>query len=371
MKRMVSILLVAALMLCLCACGQTDKAPDSAKENTTSATDTTSTTEGETTTTTVEDSTTGTTTTAADTSATTTTTGGNKTTAESKNTTTASQWGNWEPPVPPQTTAEATEGTTKPQPKKSIRILAVGNSFSVDAMQLHLYWMLEAAGYNDIVLGNLYIGGCSLDIHYNNIKNGKAAYEFRVTTDGFWETKPNVKADVAFSYADWDVVTLQQASPDSGRPDSYANLTALAQMVQEKAKPKKLLWHMTWAYQQNSDHWAFAQYGKDQMTMYNAIVDTMTDKVLSNSLIDGIIPCGTAVQNLRTSKLGDTLTADGYHLSDRIGDYVASLTWFAVITGNAPAEVGYCPGYVDDYFDDMAASVENAITKPTAVTPCK
>ena len=366
MKRVLCMLLTACMLCSLAACG--GKADQPAED--TAAT--TATTAEEVTTTTA-------TTTATDATDITTvdTTTGTKaptTTKKPVTTTTADEddgWHGWEPPIPPETYPDTPATTTKPQPRKAIHILAVGNSFSVDAMEVHLYWMLEAAGYNDIVLGNLYIGGCDLKTHYNNVKNGTKAYEFRVTTDGFWSTQYNVSADAAFSYTDWDVVTLQQASPDSGKPASYACLTELAQLVREKAKPKQLLWHMTWAYQQNSDHWAFAQYGKDQMTMYQAIVDTMTDKVLSNSLIDGVIPCGTAVQNMRTSSLGDTLTADGYHLENFLGDYLASLTWYAVITGEPIANMGHRPGYVDDHFADMVKSVQNAIQNPAEVTPCK
>ena len=39
---------------------------------------------------------------------------------------------------------------------KSISILAIGNSFSVDAME-YLYGILNDIGYEDITLGNLYI----------------------------------------------------------------------------------------------------------------------------------------------------------------------------------------------------------------------
>ena len=358
MKRLLCILLALCMLVCLCACGEkADKPADETGETTTATEEIADTTTAAATTTATEGTSA---TTAADTTAATT---------QQPATTTRK----------PTTTVTATEATdpttaapTTPPVKKSIRILAVGNSFSVDAMEIHLYWMLEAAGYNDIVLGNLYIGGCDLKTHYNHVKSGAKAYQFRVTTDGFWSYQDNVSAATAFNYADWDVVTLQQASPDSGRPDTYSYLSELAQMVRQQAKPKKLLWHMTWAYQQNSDHWAFGPYyQKNQMTMYNAIAAAVTDQVLTNDLIDGVIPCGTAVQNMRTSALGDTLTADGYHLEDRKGDYLASLTWYYVITGNDPAKVGHCPGYIDDYFADMVKSVKNAVQKPAEVTPCK
>ena len=56
--------------------------------------------------------------------------------------------------------------------KKSVKILAIGNSFSDDAME-HLAVILKGAGVENISLGNLYIGGCSLETHYNNIIKSK------------------------------------------------------------------------------------------------------------------------------------------------------------------------------------------------------
>lgn len=41
----------------------------------------------------------------------------------------------------------------------SIKVLAIGNSFSADAVEQELYGLLVAAGYDDIIIGNMYIGG--------------------------------------------------------------------------------------------------------------------------------------------------------------------------------------------------------------------
>ena len=52
--------------------------------------------------------------------------------------------------------------------KKEIKLLAIGNSFSVDALQ-YFYQIASSLGVNDITIGNLYIGSCSLETHLNNI----------------------------------------------------------------------------------------------------------------------------------------------------------------------------------------------------------
>lgn len=262
--------------------------------------------------------------------------------------------------------------TTKDKSKgKAIKILAIGNSFSVDAMQNHLFPIFESAGYTDITLGNLYIGGCSLDVHYANLKNMTAAYTFYLNTDGEWEQRGGATTATGFGAAMWDVVTIQQVSSDSGRPHTYANLQKVLDIIKQKESRAKIFWHMTWAYQQNSPHEAFAHYDGDQMTMYKAITDTVQEQVLPLSDVSGIIPAGTAIQNLRTSGLGDTLTSDGHHLKDTYGDYTAALTWFCALTGEKPEAVKYCPGTVSDYQDEIIQSVKNALSKPFAVTECK
>ena len=67
---------------------------------------------------------------------------------------------------PVQTEPAQTEPPAEnlPTTVKSVKILAIGNSFSKDAME-HLYTVLKAEGVEEILLGNLYIGGCTLDKH--------------------------------------------------------------------------------------------------------------------------------------------------------------------------------------------------------------
>ena len=263
-----------------------------------------------------------------------------------------------------------TTTTEAPAEVKSIRILAVGNSFSVDAMKHHLYQVLESVGYEEITLGNLYIGGCSLNTHWNNANAGISAYEFQYNTSGSWKSVYDVNIDRGLNFADWDIITVQQASPDSGKPDTYSNLSKLVNYVRTKVPRADIYFHMTWAYQQNSTHSAFPKYNSDQMTMYSAIVSTVQSKVVGTAGIQGVIPSGTTIQNLRTSSLGDTLTADGYHLKDSYGDYAAALTWYCYLLKGKPEDVSYRPSSIEGHFDEIAESVTNAIASPYWITTC-
>ena len=411
--RLLSILLVLALALALVSCGQTPQPDDNSapvsdvSPTTPEATDDLTTTTEDVsvdTTETADDMTAAeSTTTTADTSAnnTSTTTGTQGTTKPSttkkapcKDTTrtTATTTGK----VTETTAQKTTEGTTKPttttttkrtkktvtgkttttttteaaEEEKTIRILAVGNSFSKDAMHNHLYQILESAGYTNIILGNLYIGGCSIDKHWNNALSDMNSYEFYYNTSGSWKTVADASFSRGLNFAEWDIITVQQASPDSGKPNSYSNLTKLVDWIRTKKPRADIYFHMTWAYQQDSTHSSFPNYNKDQMTMYNAICSTVQAKVSIGDTIQGVIPCGTTIQNLRTSSLGDTLTADGYHLKDSYGDYAAALTWYCYLLDGKPEDISYRPYSIEGHFDEIAESVVNAIKAPYKVTSC-
>lgn len=59
-----------------------------------------------------------------------------------------------------------------------LRVLAIGNSFSVDALEQEMHNVAASAGC-DIIIGNLYIPGCSVDRHYENIVADAPAYSYR------------------------------------------------------------------------------------------------------------------------------------------------------------------------------------------------
>lgn len=268
------------------------------------------------------------------------------------------------------TTPAETEKPT-PEPIESFKVLAIGNSFSEDALE-HLYNVAKASGVKDICVANLYIGGCSLTMHYTNAKGNKEAYKFSYNNSGTWKSVSNQTMKYGIEYEEWDVIVLQQVSGDSGRAGTYEPaLSYVINYVKENAKNPdvKLAWHMTWAYQANSTHSAFSNYSKNQMTMYTSIVNAVNSKVLPTDAFDYVIPSGTAIQNVRTSFIGDTLTRDGYHLGWSMGRYIASLTWFSTLSGMPIDDVSWRTSDVDDAeFAAIVEAVNNAIEKPYEVT---
>ncbi len=249
----------------------------------------------------------------------------------------------------------------------ALKILCIGNSFSVDSME-YVYQIARAAGVDNVVLGNLYIGGCSLATHLTNAKNDSGSYTYYKNTSGTWSSSGSQKISTAVKSEDWDFISVQQVSGSSGIADTYGDLDELLDIVEPLNPSARLVWHMTWAYKTGSSHTDFSKYDKDQMTMYNAIVKAVQSKILTEDRIEIVIPAGTAIQNARTSYYGDNFTRDGYHLND-FGRFIGSLTFVKALTGLSIDNLDY-------KLDSMTSNnlllaidaVNKAIAKPFEVT---
>lgn len=273
--------------------------------------------------------------------------------------------------VPEEATGEIAPAPAAPRDWReddTLQILTVGNSFSDDTMQ-YVYKIAADLGVENIVLGNLYIAGCSLEMHHQNAKYDTSMYEYRLNTADEWVTTPGTKFSTALTSQDWDFISLQQVSGRSGIEQSYGHLEGLIEKVKELCPNATLCWNMTWAYQQNSTHTDFWLYGRSQQTMYDQIVSVVNSKIVPNADLTLISPTGTAIQNARTSYLGDTLTRDGYHLSKDVGRFIAGLTFFKALSGVSLDGLTFRPEGVDENVAKIAVeAANNAVAEPFAVT---
>lgn len=255
--------------------------------------------------------------------------------------------------------------------QNTLKVLAIGNSFSEDGLE-YLYKIAHDYGVKDIVIGNMCIDGASLETHVSSYENNYYNYKYKKNNSDNWEISTGKALLFGLQDEDWDIIAIQQVSGSSGRPLTYEPyLGKLITFVNEnKTNPwAKVYWHMTWAYQNDSTHKDFPLYNKNQMTMYEAIINTTQTLISTNALISGIIPAGTTIQNLRTSYLGDTLTNDGYHLHLPKGRYAAAMTWFKYITNLSIENITYRPlGLNELDLANIKEAVNNAINNPFIVT---
>ena len=96
---------------------------------------------------------------------------------------------------------------------KTLKILAITSSFGLNTTQL-LYDIAKAEGATDIIVGRLYISGCSLEMHVNNANSNANAYRYTKITseDGIWKTTENVSLAQGLNDEPWDIIFTQQGA---------------------------------------------------------------------------------------------------------------------------------------------------------------
>ena len=218
-----------------------------------------------------------------------------------------------------------------------IRILCVGNSFSWDAVEQELVPLCAEEGV-EVEIHNLYYGGCSLQQHAEFLLKDTAAYSHRVCTNSQGQSQCRLVKDTislrqALQDGEYDYISLQQASHDSGIRGSYEPwLTMLIDTVRAYQPNAQLCWMQTWAYSRDAKHPAYPRYHNNQQEMWDSI-QACTRFVHHTHYTLHLIPCGLAVQNARQTKLGDTMCRDGYHLNYVYGRYTAACVWYELLTG--------------------------------------
>jgi hypothetical protein len=235
-----------------------------------------------------------------------------------------------------------------------MKILAIGNSFSRDAT--HFLHQIAMADGIDTKVVNLYIGGCSLERHCQNIEQDSKVYLFErdgKATEQYFSIK-----DALIEEA-WDFIITQQASHVSGIEDTYYPFVIeLFNYIRGYAPKAELLIHQTWAYEIDSTHDGFAYYHHNQKEMYDRLCSAY--KNASDKLGVRMIPCGDVVQRLRErepfiyEKGGMTLCRDGFHMHYLYGRYLLASTWYEVLfkknilDNNYIPETSLAPGEVAD-----------------------
>lgn len=265
---------------------------------------------------------------------------------------------------------------------KTLKILAITSSFGLNTTQL-LYDIAKAEGATEVIVGRLYISGCTLEMHCGNAKINNNAYRYTKisSTDGVWKTMENVSLSQGLNDEAWDIIFTQQGAAQAGQPNTYGNYVEelMAYIKETKNTPTVgYVWNVLWAYQKDTDQTVYhTVFGGDQMFMYQENLRAAKEKIVPLNMFDQLIPSGTAIQNARTSYFGDTLTKDTYHLNN-LGRAIAGYTLWSILTGKELTEVNLGPvnsydlpemlELTDEDRQVIIESVNNAIKNPWEVT---
>jgi hypothetical protein len=140
--------------------------------------------------------------------------------------------------------------------RAALKVLAIGNSFSRDAMSD--LPALAKAGGKDLILANAYIGGCSLERHVKHLKQAEAGDPEGKAYKAHLDPKTGEKRDLSLpdllTAQPWNIVTIQQASPLSFKPETYQPFAdELIAAIHKYAPTAEIVVHETWAYREDHD----------------------------------------------------------------------------------------------------------------------
>ena len=243
----------------------------------------------------------------------------------------------------------------------------------------YVYDIAYAAGAEDVYLGDMYIGSCTIEKHLTNAKGDLGAYSYFTNENDKWVEHTKYKMSDAIKSQNWDFISIQQNAKNSGIPSAYEELQELVDIVKSQAtNPNvEIVWHMTWACAEDYTGSLFTNYQMSQEVMYNAIIDATKWGVFTNDKISRVIPNGTVMQNIRTSYWGDTICRDGLHLSLPYGRILGGIGIIAATVGIDFDKIDLSEVHSkleedeEEFIKVALESVKNAMENPYQVTQSK
>lgn len=247
-------------------------------------------------------------------------------------------------------------------PPKQLKVLMIGNSFS-EQMVPSMPPIANDLGLQ-LDICSLYIGGCSLERHWQNVC-APTSMPYSVTRAVTYGTKHKEfvgNIPLVLASEKWDVITIQQASHFSWKPETYHPWgDNLVKYIREKAPQAKIVVHETWSYTPWDGR--LAGWKIDQTEMYEKLHAAYADFAKGYGF--DIIPTGTAVQLVRkelpvkyteNSLGGDvvgsctfvekdgkwTPKGDVFHMGPD-GNYLQALVWTAKLFNVDVTKCGYSP----------------------------
>ena len=250
--------------------------------------------------------------------------------------------------------------------KAPLKILMIGNSFSVQ-MVAHLPPVAKSLGLKADVC-SLYIGGCPLSKHWKNVcAPTSTPYSVTRSIDGVKQKAFKGNIPAVLKSEKWDIVTIQQASHESWKGESYHPCgDSLVKYIRENAPQAKIVVHETWSYTPWDKRLAKWKINQDEM--YAKLHAAYGDFAKQYGF--EVIPTGTAVQLVRkelpvkyaeNSLGGDvvgsckfvekdgkwTPKGDVFHMGPH-GNYLQALVWTAKLFGADVTKCTYKPGGMKD-----------------------
>jgi hypothetical protein len=286
--------------------------------------------------------------------------------------------------------------TTDVAQARTVRLFLIGNSFSENASQ-HLPQLAKDGGH-ELIIGRAEAPGHSLQQHWAAVEAAEAN-----PNDAKGKIYRGKSLRELLSAGTWDIVTIQQASINSGYLDSYhpyaQNLYNFIKKLQPNAE---VVIHETWPYRSDSRDFSYVaangvQAGSDREMFEKLMASYHT---VAGELGVRLIPVGEAFWRVnsnpqwgykkdtnfdfehpvfpnlpdQTNSLnagyrweGQTKLGFDSHHSSEAGKYLGALVWYGFLFDESPEKVTFVPSGVPAPFAAYLRQVAAlALNKPSA-----
>lgn len=189
---------------------------------------------------------------------------------------------------------------------EEINILIMGNSYSRDAFS-YLPFIWEACSLNvRMNIENLHIGGVALNTHYQALTERTASFDAdSYTSGGKWINHPQALADSILALRKWDLVIFQEAGATALSYNKMVeNITNIKAYISDYISEAVICLMINPAHPTGMSTLG----GRTMDEEFEVITDNAW-RLMSEGMVDDVIPCGTALHRARHSYL------------DSIGDY--------------------------------------------------
>ena len=280
---------------------------------------------------------------------------------------------------------------------KSLKVLSIGNSFSISAGEFFPNFVLASG--NAVKFVSACIGGCSFERHAECLKQCDADPSLKPYDYSVWYNAagkiikdwiPSGSVNQMLKDDNFDIVTIQQASHFSWRPETYQPFAdELIARIRKEQPQAEIMIQQTWSYR-SQDRRFNAEWPVDQTGMFEHLDNAY--RLLAEHTGFRRIPTGLAVQIARTKspvkfqkisaeelveyrwpdlprQNGDVvgsmgwikneegtlvITQDNIHLNRR-GQYLQAAVWYGAMYGTDPRKVVWSPRSTGEPHFEFAA----------------
>lgn len=225
--------------------------------------------------------------------------------------------------------------------KPNLKILMLGNSYMLDGTS-YLKDIANASGsdISDMCIYRILRSSSGFK-HWCDIYNDKDVYEYYFARElgGLSSTVKQGKGEAGdgslfrqvLTDDEWDLILIQPVSTEAADYDKWESDGYLAQLLeilkthQPDAQIGFVMVHSYWdEYVHNYQHSSYDRW---------QLIADATQQLAKNYDIDFVLPCGTAVEDLRMTSVNNDydLTRDGTQMAYGLGRYVAACCYYEAL----------------------------------------